>query len=223
MPVIDDSKPLVQIAYDHLVGEITSFRIRTGGQLSENKIATDLGISRTPVREALQRLEKEGLVRRGDNARFTVAQPTLREAEEACDLLELLDTSLAQRAAARLDDEGRAALLASVEEMERAARTGDRESWSEADLAFHRLLNGIADHDLIAVTVKEVRRRVQRFWLQAPTMEGRLVECSEEHRELARAMVAHDDEAIAQAVNVHIRHMRERVVDLLRATSVLFG
>lgn len=223
MVVTDEGIPLVQIAYDHLIGEITTFRIRTGGQLSENRIATDLGISRTPVREALQRLEKEGLVRRGENARFTVAQPTIREAEESCDLLVLLDTALAQRAAARLTDEDRAALMAAVEDMNAAARSGDRETWSEADLAFHRLLNRIADHELIAAMVKEVRRRVQRFWLQAPSMEGRLVECSEEHLALAQAMVARDDDAIAEAVELHIRHMRERVVELLKATSALFG
>lgn len=223
MTTTTDSHLLVMNAYDYLVAEITSSRIRTGARLSENRIATDLGISRTPVREALQRLEQEGLVRRGSNARFTVAQPTIKEAEEACDLLVLLDTYLAQRASERLTESEKQELLASVETMSAAAITGDRYAWSEADLAFHRLLNRIADNALISSTVKETRRRVQRFWLQAPSMEGRLVECSQEHEDLARAMIERDDEAIAEAVEVHILHMRERVVELLRVTSVLFG
>lgn len=223
MTTTTDSHLLVMNAYDYLVAEITSSRIRTGARLSENRIATDLGISRTPVREALQRLEQEGLVRRGSNARFTVAQPTIKEAEEACDLLVLLDTYLAQRASERLTESEKQELLASVETMSAAAITGDRYAWSEADLAFHRLLNRIADNALISSTVKETRRRVQRFWLQAPSMEGRLVECSQEHEDLARAVIERDDEAIAEAVEVHILHMRERVVELLRVTSVLFG
>lgn len=223
MTITTDSHLLVKNAYDFLVAEITSSRIRTGARLSENRIALDLGISRTPVREALQRLEQEGLVRRGSNARFTVAQPTIKEAEEACDLLVLLDTYLARRASERLTTEQKAELLASVETMSAAAVSGDRYAWSEADLSFHRLLNSIADNALVSSTVKETRRRVQRFWLEAPAMEGRLVECSQEHEDLAHAMIERNDAAIAEAVEVHILHMRERVVDLLRVTSVLFG
>lgn len=223
MTITTDSHLLVKNAYDFLVAEITSSRIRTGARLSENRIAMDLGISRTPVREALQRLEQEGLVRRGGNARFTVAQPTLQEAEEACDLLVILDTYLAKRASERLTEEQRAELLEAVETMSAAALTGDRDSWSEADLAFHRLLNRIANNALVSSTVKETRRRVQRFWLQAPSMEERLVECSQEHRDLAMAMIDRDEAAIAEAVEVHILHMRERVIELLRVTSVLFG
>ncbi len=223
MTAIADSMLLVQSAYDYLVAEITSSRIRTGERLSENRIASDLGISRTPVREALQRLEQEGLVKRGGNARFTVAQPTIEEAEEACDLLVLLDTYIAKRASERLSDAQKAELLASVERMEAAARLGDRDAWADADILFHRLLNSIAANALVSATVKETRRRVQRFWLQAPSMESRLVECSQEHSDLAQAMIERDDAAIAEAVEVHISHMRERVVELLRVTSVLFG
>jgi DNA-binding GntR family transcriptional regulator len=223
MAVATDSMLLVQSAYDYLVEEITSSRIRTGARLSENRIATDLGISRTPVREALQRLEKEGLVRRGGNARFTVAQPTIKEAEEACDLLVLLDTFLAKRASERMNDEQKAQLLDLVETMTAAAEAGDREAWAESDIHFHRLLNSIADNALVSETVKETRRRVQRFWLQAPSMEGRLLACSHEHLDIAQAMIDRDDNAIARAVEAHVSHMRERVVELLRVTSVLFG
>jgi len=223
MTTTADSMLLFQSAYDYLVDEITSSRIRTGARLSENRIASELGISRTPVREALQRLEQEGLVRRGSNARFTVAQPTIKEAEEACDLLVILDTYIARRASELLSDEQKAELLDAVENMTAAAESGDRDAWAQADLQFHRLVNSIADNALVWETVRETRRRVQRFWLQAPSMEGRLVACSNEHRDLAQAMIDRDDAAIAQAVEVHISHMRERVVELLRATSVLFG
>lgn len=218
-----DSLLLVQGAYDYLVDEITSSRIRTGARLSENRIASDLGISRTPVREALQRLEQEGLVRRGSNARFTVAQPTIQEAEEACDLLVLLDTYLARRASERMSAEQKAELLGLVQTMTEAAEAGDRDAWAESDIQFHRLLNSIADNALVSATVKETRRRVQRFWLQAPSMEGRLLACSHEHLDMAQAMIDRDDEAIGKAVEVHVLHMRERVVELLRVTSVLFG
>ena len=218
-----DSLPFVQGAYDYLVDEITSSRIRTGARLSENRIASDLGISRTPVRGALQLLEQEGLVRRGSNARFTGAQPTIQEAEEACDLLVLLDTYLARRASERMTDAQKTELLGLVQTMTEAAEAGDRDAWAQSDILFHRLLDSIADNALVSATVKETRRRVQRFWLQAPSKEGRLLACSHEHLDMAQAMIDRDDEAIGRAVEVHVLHMRERVVELLRVTSVLFG
>ena len=64
-------------AYEWLIAAITSFRIPTNSQISENKLAAELGVSRTPVREALKRLETEGIVKRGEAGRFTVAMLSL--------------------------------------------------------------------------------------------------------------------------------------------------
>lgn len=219
----DEGNSRVQGAYDFLLAEITAFRVRTGAPLSENRIATQLGISRTPVREALQRLEKEGLVKRTDNARFTVSQLSPQEANDACDLLEVLDTYIAKKASSLLTADDQAALLASVADMRAAADSGDKARWSEADLAFHRLINGIAGNALVADTVKETRRRVQRFWLHASSLQSRLVLCSDEHAVLAEAMIAKDYEAIEPAVREHIDHMRERILDLLATAAMFLG
>ncbi|GAA1845229.1 GntR family transcriptional regulator [Microbacterium koreense] len=223
MALVEDNHSRVQNAYDYLVAEITAFRIRTGAPLSENRIAAQLGISRTPVREALQRLEKEGLVRRTENARFTVAQPTTQEANEALDLLEVLDTYIARRAAELMTPEQVDQIRASVDRMVEAAAAGDRDAWSEADIAYHRVVNGIANNALVSETVKATRRRVQRFWLHAPSMGSRLEDCSMEHRVLADAMIEKRYDDIEPAVKEHISHMRERILDLLATTSVLFG
>lgn len=223
MVMTADDQSRVDIAYDYLVGEITAFRIRTGAHLSENRIAGQLGISRTPVRTALQRLEQEGLVRRSESARFTVSQPTVQEANDACDLLEVLDTFIATRAAERMTPEQADEIRERVETMRAAAKEGDREAWSAADLGFHKLINGIANNVLVSDMVKETRRRVQRFWVHAPAMRERLTSCSEEHAVLATAMIEKDYAAIAPAVKEHIAHMRERILDLLDTAGFLFG
>ncbi|WP_170154356.1 GntR family transcriptional regulator [Protaetiibacter intestinalis] len=223
MTLTDENHSRVEGAYEYLLGEITSFRVRTGAPLSENRIAAQLGISRTPVREALQRLEKEGLVKRSDSARFTVSQLTPQEANEACDMLEVLDTYIAKKAASLLSPDDHEVLRASVDAMRVAAASGDRAAWSEADLAFHRLLNGIAGNALVSETVKETRRRVQRFWLHAASLQSRLIDCSDEHAVLAEAMISKDYAAIEPAVKEHIDHMRERILDLLAAAAMYIG
>jgi DNA-binding GntR family transcriptional regulator len=130
---LDEAGSRVDSAYDWLLEEITGFRIRSGAPLSENRIAGQLGISRTPVREALQRLEKEGLVKRSDNARFTVSQLTIQEVNDACDLLEVLDTYVCRKASSMLTEQDVAALNRSIAEMTAAAAADDRVSWAAAD------------------------------------------------------------------------------------------
>ena len=70
---------LVTDAYDYLVEAITSFKLPTNAPISENKLATQLGISRTPIRQALQRLESEGLITKSDSSRFSVALVTPKQ------------------------------------------------------------------------------------------------------------------------------------------------
>jgi len=220
---LDEAGSRVDSAYDWLLGEITGFRIRSGAPLSENRIAGQLGISRTPVREALQRLEKEGLVKRSDNARFTVSQLTIDEVNDSCDLLEVLDTYVCRKASSQMTEADVAALKQSIEEMRRAAAADDRVSWSAADLAFHRLVNGIAGNQLVADTVKETRRRIQRFWLRAASLQSRLEACSQEHLVLATAIIEKDYDAIEPAVKEHIGHMRRRMLDMLESAAAILG
>lgn len=220
---IEETGSRVDTAYEWLLGEITGFRIRTGAPLSENRIATQLGISRTPVREALQRLEKEGLVKRTDSARFAVSQLTVGEVNDACDLLEVLDSYICRKAGSKLTDADITALRKNVADMKAAAAAEDRAAWSEADLGFHRLVNSIAGNELVAETVKETRRRVQRFWLRAASLQSRLEACSREHEVLANAMIDKNYDAIEPAVKEHISHMRNRMVEMLEAASAMYG
>ncbi|MDZ8160941.1 GntR family transcriptional regulator [Microbacterium aquimaris] len=218
-----DSASRVNEAYEWLLAEITAFRLSSGAPLSENRIATQLGISRTPVREALQRLETEGLVRRTDNARFSVSTLTPREVNEACDLLEVLDTYIFVKAAREHDEAVSTQIIEVVDEMMAAAEAGDKTAWSEADIRFHRLVNEVAGNQLVSETVKHTRRRIQRFWTRAASAQSRLVGCSAEHVELAKAIVARDTEAIPPAVQKHIGHMRVSILEKLEAASVFFG
>jgi DNA-binding GntR family transcriptional regulator len=220
---LDEVGSRVDTAYEWLLAEITGFRIRSGAPLSENRIASQLGISRTPVREALQRLEKEGLVKRTDNARFTVSQLTIQEVNDACDLLEVLDTYVCRKASSKLTQDDIELLKASVAEMQRSAAADDRNSWSAADLAFHRTVNTIANNQLVADTVKETRRRIQRFWMRASSLQSRLEACSQEHLVLANAIIAQDYDAIEPAVKEHIGHMRHRMLEMLESAAALLG
>lgn len=212
----------VDDVYDWLVKAITGFELPAGSPLLENTLARELRVSRTPVREALQRLEREGLVQRTASTRFAVALPSVRDIREACDAIEVLDTYLFQRASENLTEEQGAELDSLVTAMTAAAEADDMAAWAEADRRFHAILAAASDNQLVADLVRQVRRRVQRFWL-GQARGDRLVGCSAEHAELTHAVRNGIVDAIPPLVDSHVAHMRESLLTLLEHASLLFS
>jgi GntR family transcriptional regulator, rspAB operon transcriptional repressor len=211
---------LVNDAYDYLVEAITSFKLPTNAPISENKLATQLGISRTPIRQALQRLESEGLITKSDSSRFSVALVTPKQVEEACDLLQIIDTYLFTKAAQNLDKKSADELIAISQEMIESAEKNDREKWSKADTKFHDLIIKAADNQTVAGLAIVTRRKIQRFWTKSAVYENRLGSCSKEHEVLAKVIVSKDLKAIEPAVIAHMSHMRSSILRILETAAV---
>jgi DNA-binding GntR family transcriptional regulator len=210
---------LVTDAYDYLVEAITSFRLPTNAPISENKLATQLGISRTPIRQALQRLESEGLITKSDSSRFSVALITPKQVEEACDLLQIIDTYLFTKAAQNLDKKEAEELIAITAQMIKAAENNDKDNWSKADTQFHNIIIKAADNQTVSGLAVVTRRKIQRFWTRSAVYENRLGSCSKEHEVLAQAIVNKDLSAIEPAVRAHISHMRSSILRILETAA----
>jgi DNA-binding GntR family transcriptional regulator len=179
-----------------------------------------LGISRTPIRQALQRLESEGLITKSDSSRFSVALVTPKQVEEACDLLQIIDTYLFTRAAKNLNKKSSDELIAITQEMIRAAKNDDRDKWSQADTKFHNLIIEAADNRMVSDLAIVTRRKIQRFWTKSAVYENRLSSCSKEHEVLARVIVKKDFAAIEPAVIDHMSHMRSSILRIIETAAV---
>jgi DNA-binding GntR family transcriptional regulator len=212
---------LVEDAYSSLLSAIAEARLGPGTPLSQNKLAAHLGVSRTPVREALLRLERDGLVQRTPDVGFVVAAITPEEVDEACDLLEVLDTFVYLRAAKVLAAEQLGVLLALAAQLVEHAEAGDAEAWKDADRRYHALVMQAADNRFVAEYLQQLRRRVQRFWLAKPHFDGRLRGCSQDHVALAQAMIDQDDTVVAQCIHSHIERLRRNVLDRLESAGSL--
>lgn len=210
---------LANDAYDYLVEAITSFKLPTNTSISENKLASQLGISRTPIRQALQRLESEGLITKSDSSRFSVALVTPKQVEETCDLLQIIDTYLFTRAAENLDKKRADDLITITQEMIKAANKDDRDKWSESDTKFHNLIIQAANNQMISDLAIVTRRKIQRFWIKSAVYENRLSSCSKEHEVLAQVIVSKDLAAIEPAVIDHMSHMRSSILRILETAS----
>lgn len=218
-----NSDSLGDDAYEWLIAAITSFRIPTNSQISENKLAAELGVSRTPVREALKRLETEGLVKRGEAGRFIVAMLTKKDVDEAMDLLLLCDTYMFQRAAKNIDNAGAQVLKESAEKMSSAAAKGDRDGWMKYDKIFHETVMRAADNEMVAEVSRVTRQRIQRFWARSISGARDLVTCSDEHTEIAQAIIGKDMSGIRKAVEGHLGHLRVNMHEIVQSMAPFFG
>ena len=212
---------IVDDVYSSLLLAIVEARLATGTPLSQNKLAARMGVSRTPVREALLRLERDGLVQRVPDVGFVVATITPDEVNEACDLLQVLDTYVYTRAAERLSRPELDGLLELASGLVASAESGDTEAWREADRRYHGVVMDAARNRFVAEYLQQTRRRVQRFWLQKPQNDERLRICSQDHVALARAMVDDDAKVLAQTVDSHIEGLRASVLARLQIAGQL--
>ncbi|MBA2529373.1 MAG: GntR family transcriptional regulator [Euzebyales bacterium] len=220
---MDTGEPtsMVDGVYATLLSAIVDMRLGARTPLSQNKLAAHLGVSRTPVREALLRLERDGLVERIPDMGFVVATITPAEVNEACDLLELLDSYVYRRATESSNEAQLTELLALAAELVRSAEAGDTGAWQAADHRYHQIVMEAANNRFVAGYLQQVRRRVQRFWLQEPLFDGRLRTCSQDHVALAQAMIDHDEAVLAETVRAHIGRMRRNVLDRLESAGPL--
>jgi len=215
------SASMVDEVYASLLAAIVEARLGAGTPLSQNKLASRMGVSRTPVREALLRLERDGLVQRMPESGFAVATITVSEVNEACDLLHLLDTYVYQRATDALSRSELEGLLALAADLVERAETGDAEAWRDADQQYHAIVMQAAQNRFVAQFLEQTRRRVQRFWLQKPDFDGRLRTCSQDHVTLAHAMLEGDGEVLSQTVHAHIERLRASVLARLESAGPL--
>ncbi|MCS0494635.1 GntR family transcriptional regulator [Ancylobacter mangrovi] len=209
------------LVYERLTQSLIALEIPPGTALSENKLAKEMGVSRTPVRAALRQLELEGLLEQPSGSSYVVRGLTPRDVNEICDLLEVLDCYIVTRAIQHCPPETFDALIGYTAEMKAAAQAQDIERWGLADREFHKLIEAGADNELITSLAVKTRRRIHRFWATSVRPE-RLQECSAEHERIARAMRDGDVESVVSMVKEHIAHMRLSLTDLLmRAAAFL--
>lgn len=204
-----DSRLLSEVAYDRLQDALQHSDLQPGDPLSETRISKALGISRTPVREALQKLAKEGLVQIIPGRAITVAAPSIQEVLEVVHIRELLEPELVRLAAETLPSEALETIQKSVREMEQAAETGNRSAWSRADAAFHETLSNNCPNQLLGQLVLQARNRVHHTSVDDQTTDARITECTIEHKQVVEAICNRDSKAAEQLMQEHIRKLRQ--------------
>lgn len=182
----------------------------------ESELAARLGMSRTPVREALLRLEAQGLVevRPRKGVRITSLSP--QDMSDIYDILTELESLAAANAARRnLSDADLAKMARAIDDMDTALRDNDRETWAEADDTFHNELVRLGDNARIALITDMMADQVRRARIFTLYMRPAPTRSNRDHSRVLAAIRAGDAEAARKAHRDHRIAAKEILVDLL--------
>jgi DNA-binding GntR family transcriptional regulator len=196
-----------EYAYQALRGAILRGELAPGQRLVIDELGRQLEVSAIPVREALQLLQSEGLVRSAPHVGATVSPLSEDEVHEVFAILEGLETAAVREAARRLDDAGADALAGLVARMDEALRARDHEAWAALNVDLHRKIGEIAAMPLLRDMTERVLarwERLRRHFFQGVVVP-RVEQAQREHRELLHALVRRDADLAERVVRAHNR------------------
>lgn len=203
-------------AYGRLVSEIRAGALRPGDRLTETEIAERLGISRTPVREAIRQLESDGLVSHVPRVGVVVRRLDLAEITELYEMRAVLEGTAA-RLAARAGSEIELGEMETINaEMEQAA---DAAALAESNRQFHKVILNAARNRFLVRSVEAVQKTL--LILGPSTMEEstRAAQAIAEHRQIIAALRARDGRAAETAMHTHIEAAHRARLRQLRLAS----
>ena len=209
------SRSQAERAYSMLVDRITRLELAPGRMLLDRELTEDLGVGRTPIREALQRLAVEGLVVHFPHRGMAVAEITAVGTRDIYEFRSLIDGEAARLAATRATDEEIAGLLGLAAELAAQAEGDDVSAYAELDRAFYCLLGEACRNLYIAETIPRIFNLHLRLWFYISKMKGDWHAMARAHS----AMAQETSEAIARrdaaAAEIAIRsYVLQRQKDL---------
>lgn len=211
---ISRPQALAHEVYEVLYGQLLGLRIAPGARITVDALARELNVSQTPIREALSRLEREGLVVKTHLVGYSAApQISRRHFDELYELRLLLETDAARSAALRMDDEKLTFLQGVAGVMSRRRFGDDRMRYSafaRDDAVFHDKIMEFAGNELIRHTLagQHTHFHIFRLMFHRSVTE----EALDEHEKLLEAFANRNGDAAKEAMREHIERSRQRLL-----------
>ena len=191
---------------------ILSGEFEEGDQIRQELIAEEYGVSRMPVREALRRLEAEGLVVFHTHKGATVTKPSLAEISEMFDLRTLLETDALKHAIPAMTADHIRYSEKILEDLEKAYQDDDVQSWGALNTEFHLSLYDAAGRGLTKQFIQKVNYQTDRYVRLELILSGSVSVAEQEHRELIEFCKKGDVEAAVNLLEQHIQGAKKKLL-----------
>lgn len=213
----DGTVSLREAVYQTLRRAILTNVFQPGERLMEMKLASQLGVSRTPVREAIHLLEKESLVTQEPHRGVVVAGITRKQLRDVLEVRSMLEELAVQLACRRACEQDFGRLKAAAVDFEEAvAHQADVTVLAEKDVAFHDVIYGMTDNEKLIQLVANLWQQIYRYRIEylKDTRQGEVL--VKEHWEMVEALCARDEEAAVIAARSHISNQEAAIENRLK-------
>ena len=207
---------------DAILGDIENGTLNPGDGIDETALAQRLGVSRTPLREAMIQLETAGLITRQPRKGAVVFKPTLEEFLAILEVHAKLEGQAAGLAARRLSSDHAAELEKIVAACEHHATTkgdADPDGYYQLNMRFHEVIAIAAGNPFLLEMIKTNARKLMAYYRARYQYVGAIASSAKEHREIATLITARDAEAAEHRMARHVQFDQVTAMDLLAVLS----
>lgn len=219
---IDRSQPIPEQVYRLLRQAIITLRLPPGATVIEKQITDQLGISRTPVRDALRQLADEGLVTIKPQSGTFVALIDRLQLEEGRVIRRALEIEAVKRAAERADEAAIERLTDLLALQERAGKRNNYEEFIAYDDRFHRAINELSGLPRLWRVISGAKAQLDRVRHLSAPIPGQSARVLAQHRAVVAALARRDPEASVRALSHHLDDAYDRITILLKKHGDLF-
>lgn len=213
-----DFLPLRDEVFNTLRERILKGDLKPGERLMEIHLADQLGVSRTPIREAIRMLELEGLVKMVPRKGAQVASISREDLQDVLEVRKALDALAVKLACERITEDEIADLKKAESDFEKTLKSSDNTLMAEADVAFHDVIHAASKNKRLKSMISNLAERIYRYrfeYIKQQSDGGRTL--VEEHREIIRCIEERDIEAAVKAIESHIDNQEISIAKQLDA------
>lgn len=207
-------------AYSRILKAIVNSELKPGDTIAEIQLAERFGFGRTPVREAVMRLENEGFIVSSERKKKVyVLFP--KDIEEIFSIKQAIESGISKKAAELATGTDKEELKRIVGEMKQlSGNTNDRngqfvQTWLDLDAQFHRLLFRMADNSRAESIVDNLNLQFRRIKVGMMVLEGRVEKAICEHSEIGEAVLSGEGETASRLMHEHLENVKQTIIKLM--------
>ena len=213
---MDEFLPLRDVVFNTLRQAILTGELKPGERLMEIHLAERLGVSRTPVREAIHKLELEGLVTMSPRRGAAVAQITEKSMSDVLEVRRAMDALCAELACERISDGELEQLKKACEEFEKATQTKNVKLIAQADVKLHEIILQATGNQRLVQLVNNLSEQMYRYRFEYIKYFSQHQNLVEEHKMIYEGLLSRDKERASEAAKLHIDNQRKTIIQQIR-------
>ncbi len=212
--------PLRDVVFNTLRKAILRGELKPGERLMEIQLANKLGVSRTPIREAIRKLELEGLVLMIPRKGAEVAQITEKNMQDVLEVRKALEELSVQLACERITPEQVEEMKMAAEDFRKVLKSGDVTKIAEADVKFHDIIFAATNNQRLITLLNNLREQMYRFRVEYLKQKECYPQLLEEHDKLIALISGGEVEEACELMGCHIDNQASTVSDVIRRDQV---